>query len=131
MPQPPVHHSHTHDWVQTLRAKGLRATAQRVAVLDFLHHHPHTDAEAIFQAVRPSLPTISLQAIHLIVQGFSGNGLIRRISLPGSASARYDSATVLWCTPRSMASWRTVGSCSPGANSPATSTARNPLTICS
>jgi Fur family transcriptional regulator, stress-responsive regulator len=53
-----------HDWVQTLGAKGLQATAQRVTVLDFLHHHPHTDAEAIFQAVRPYLPTISLQAIH-------------------------------------------------------------------
>jgi hypothetical protein len=53
-----------HDWVQTLRAKGLRATAQCVTVLDFLHHHPHTDSEAIFQAVRPSIPTISLQAIH-------------------------------------------------------------------
>ena len=77
MPQPPVHHSRTHDWVQTLRAKGLRATTQRVAVLDFLHHHPHTDAEAIFQAVRPSLPTISLQAIHLIVQDLSGKGVIR------------------------------------------------------
>ncbi len=90
MPQPAVHHPHTHDWVQTLRAKGLRATAQRVAVLDFLHHHSHTDAETIFQAVRPSLPTISLQAIHLIVQDLSGKGLIRRISLPDSASARYE-----------------------------------------
>jgi Fe2+ or Zn2+ uptake regulation protein len=87
---PSVHHPHTRDWVQTLRAKGLRATAQRAAVLDFLHHRPHTDAEAIFQAVRPSLPTISLQAIHLIVQDLSGKGLIRRISLPDSVSARYE-----------------------------------------
>lgn len=86
---PPAIHR-TPDWVQALRAKGLRATVQRVTVLDFLHHHPHADAEAIFQAVRPALPTISLQAVHLIVQGLSGKGLIRRISLPDSASARYE-----------------------------------------
>jgi Fe2+ or Zn2+ uptake regulation protein len=90
MPQPLGRHSHTPDWVQTLRAKGLRATPQRAAVLEFLHHHPHTDAEAIFQAVCPSLRTISLQAIHLIVQDLSGKGLIRRTSLPDSVSARYE-----------------------------------------
>lgn len=78
------------DWVKILRDKALRATSQRVAVLNFLHHHPHSNAETIFQGVRPSLPTISVQAIHLIVQDLSGNGLIRRINLPDSASARYE-----------------------------------------
>jgi Fur family transcriptional regulator, stress-responsive regulator len=90
MHQPTVHPVSTRDWAQTLRSKGLRVTVQRVTVLDFLHHHPHTDAEAIFQAVRLSLPTVSLQAIHLIVLDLSGKGLIRRISLPDSASARYE-----------------------------------------
>jgi hypothetical protein len=88
MPPPPVHPSSAHHWVQTLRAKGLRATAQRAAVPDFLHHHPHTDAEATFQAARYSLPTISLQAVPLIVQDLSRKGLGRRISLSDSASAR-------------------------------------------
>ena len=86
----PADHDSPHDWVRTLRAKGLRATTQRVAVLDFLHHHPHADAEGVFQGTRPSLPTISLQAVHLIVQDLSAEGLIRRISPPDSASARYE-----------------------------------------
>jgi len=90
MIQPVVHHSHTHDWVQTLRVRGMRATAQRVTVLDYLHHHPHADAETIFQSVSSLLPTISLQAVHLIVRDLSGRGLIRRISLPDSASGRYE-----------------------------------------
>ncbi|WP_416333395.1 Fur family transcriptional regulator [Agrobacterium tumefaciens] len=90
MGQTSSHNPHTHDWPQTLRAKGLRATTQRVKVLDYLHDHPHADAEAIFQAVRPSLLTTSLQAIHLIVQDLSAIGLIRRISPPDSASARYE-----------------------------------------
>ncbi|MDS7594511.1 MULTISPECIES: Fur family transcriptional regulator [Pseudomonadota] len=83
-------HIHAHEWPQVLRTKGLRATSQRVAVLDYLHHHPHADAETIFQAVRLPLPTISLQAVHLIVQDLSAIGLIRRINLPDSASARYE-----------------------------------------
>ncbi len=85
-----LRHSHPHDWAGTLRAQGLRATVQRVAVLDYLDHHSHTDAEAIYQGVRESLPTISLQAVHLIVHDLSEKGLIRRISLPDSASARYE-----------------------------------------
>ena len=90
MQQPPVHPASAHDWVQMLRARGLRATAQRVTVLDFLHQHPHADAETVFQGVRSFLPTISLQAVHLIVQDLSAKRLIRRISLPDSASARYE-----------------------------------------
>jgi Fur family transcriptional regulator, stress-responsive regulator len=81
---------HSHDWALSLRAKGLRATTQRVAVLEVLHHHPHADADDIFHIVRAALPTISRQAIHLIVQDLSAQGLIRRISLPDSASARYE-----------------------------------------
>lgn len=78
------------DWAQALRAKGLRVTAQRLTVLDFLHSHPHTDAETVFQGVRQTLPSISVQAVHIIVQDLSHEGLIRRISPPDSASARYE-----------------------------------------
>lgn len=92
MEKPSDHHAHhhDHDWAQILRARGLRATAQRLAVLEFLHHHPHADAEAIFRAAPGFLPSISLQAVHLIVQDLSRAGLIRRIDLPDSASARYE-----------------------------------------
>lgn len=86
----PGHTAASPDWAQALRARGLRATTQRVTVLTFLQDHPHTDAEAIFQGVRCHLPTISLQAVHLIVQDLSGKQLIRRISPPDSASARYE-----------------------------------------
>lgn len=83
-------HSHSPDWARSLRAKGLRVTTQRLAVLEFLDHHSHADVDAIFQGVRDHLPSISPQAIHLIVHDLSGQGLIRRVSLPDSASARYE-----------------------------------------
>jgi Fur family transcriptional regulator, stress-responsive regulator len=84
------HHLDDQYWTRILRAKGLRATTPRVRVLDFLHHHPHADAEAVFNALYSLLPTISLQSVHLIVKDLSAMGLIRRISLADSASARYE-----------------------------------------
>lgn len=81
---------HQHNWLQTLHDKGLRATVQRVAVLEFLAHHPHADADMIFRELHPSFSTLSLQSVHLIVQDLSGKGIIRRVSLPDSASARYE-----------------------------------------
>ena len=90
MMKAPAQHMSDHDWVNALRCKGLRATNQRVAVLNFLHHNPHAAVEAVYHGIRPKLPTISLQAIHLIVQDLSGQGIIRRVSLPDSNSARYE-----------------------------------------
>jgi len=84
------HDSQAQDWAKMLKAKGLRTTVQRLAVLEHLHSHPHSDAETLFQGVRASLPTISLQAVHLIVQDLAKTGLIRRISPPDSPSARYE-----------------------------------------
>lgn len=90
MRENPAYHSCAHDWVEALRAKGLRATAQRVAVLDYLHHHPHADVDTVFQAVRGALPTMSPQGVHVIVHDLTREGLIRRISPPDSTSARYE-----------------------------------------
>lgn len=59
-------------------------------MLDYLDHHSHTDAETIYRGVKESLSTTSPQAIHQIVHDLSTRGLIRKISLPDSASARYE-----------------------------------------
>ena len=78
------------EWAQLLRSNDLRAITQRVRLLDFHHHHPHSDAENIFVGLRPNLTTLSLQAVHVIVQDLSKKGLIRRTSLPDANSARYE-----------------------------------------
>lgn len=89
MEQTSTHHPMP-DWANLIRTKGLRVTAQRIAILEHLHRHPHADAEALYQGVRPALPTLSLQAVHLIVHDLADNGIIRRISPPDSNSARYE-----------------------------------------
>lgn len=77
-------------WILSLRDRGLRATSQRLAVLNYLSSNPHANAESIFRGVRSLLPTISIQAIHLIVQDLTRAGVIRKISLPDSPTARYE-----------------------------------------
>lgn len=81
---------HQAGWAEELRRAGLRATSQRIAALEFLDRHPHSDAEAIFQGVRAVLPTISPQAVHGIVHDLTAKGIVARIDLPDSASARYE-----------------------------------------
>ena len=73
----------------SLRAAGLRATDQRVAVLSALETHPHEDAAGIFDAVLPELPDTSLQAVYGVLGALTDAGLVRRIE-PAGSSARYE-----------------------------------------
>lgn len=73
----------------TLRSAGLRATDQRVAVLQALGSHPHADAAAIFGAVVPALPDTSLQAVYGVLSALTDAGLVRRIE-PAGSPARYE-----------------------------------------
>lgn len=73
----------------SLRAAGLRATDQRVAVLHALGAHPHADAAGIFGAVAPALPDTSVQAVYGILGALTDAGLVRRIE-PAGSPARYE-----------------------------------------
>ncbi len=72
-----------------LRAVGLRATDQRVAVLQALDSHPHADAAGVFAAVVPTLPETSLQAVYGVLAALTDAGLVRRIE-PAGSPARYE-----------------------------------------
>lgn len=77
---------------QQLRTAGLRVTAPRVAVLDWLVEHPHTTAEQIGGAVRDSLGSVSTQAVYDVLNAFADAGLVRRIE-PAGHPARYETRT--------------------------------------
>lgn len=72
-----------------LRAAGLRVTAGRLAVLDAIDACPHSDADALFEAVRVLLPATSPQAVYGILGALTAAGIIRRIEPAGSPS-RYE-----------------------------------------
>ncbi len=78
------------DWAELLRSSGLRVTRQRVAVIDAIATHPHSDVHAVWEDLHGEMPTLSLQAVHVIVRDLVGNGVLRQIDLPGTASVRYE-----------------------------------------
>ncbi|SJM62590.1 Fur family transcriptional regulator [Gulosibacter sp. 10] len=77
-------------WAERLRGAGLRVTAGRLAALEYLEHHPHSSAVEIHAGIGQALPSITLQSAHNIVHDLQRRGLIRRIDLPDSAAARYE-----------------------------------------
>jgi Fur family ferric uptake transcriptional regulator len=73
-----------------LREAGLRVTRPRVAVLDAVRQHPHSDTESILAAVRADLGEVSHQAVYDVLRALTTAGLLRRIQPTGSV-ARYES----------------------------------------
>jgi Fur family ferric uptake transcriptional regulator len=63
-----------------LRAAGLRITAPRVAVLEWLAEHPHTTADQVAEGVRPALGAVSAQAVYDVLSACSKARLLRRIA---------------------------------------------------
>lgn len=72
-----------------LRAAGLRATKQRLAVLSVVEHQPHSTAEEILASVRVKLPEITVQSIYVVTSSLLDAGLVRKLDLPNSP-ARYE-----------------------------------------
>lgn len=79
-----------------IRAAGLKVTAPRLAVLEALSGHgqaqAHLDAEAVYERVRETLPTTSLQAVYGVLAALAGAGLVRRIE-PAGSPALYEGRT--------------------------------------
>ena len=77
------------DAVEILRERGLRVTAQRLAVLRAVSRTPHVTADVVADVVRDELGSISTQAVYDVLGALTENGLLRRIQPAGSA-ARYE-----------------------------------------
>lgn len=74
---------------EQLRTASLRVTRQRVAVLDAVGAHPHSDTDTLVRAVRRELPEVSTQAVYDVLRALTVAGLVRRIEPAGSV-ARYE-----------------------------------------
>ena len=75
---------------EVLRARGLRVTAGRLAVLRAVADHgDHPDAGEIALAVRGRLGSASTQAVYDTLATLTNVGLLRRIE-PAGSSARYE-----------------------------------------
>ena len=74
---------------ELLRTRGIQVTAQRLAVLRAVGAQPHATADAIADAVRGELGTVSLQAVYDSLALLAAEGLIRRIQ-PAGSPARFE-----------------------------------------
>ncbi len=77
------------DPIAQLRDAGLRVTRPRLAVIEALVRQPHADADAIAEAARAELGTVSTQAIYDVLKAFTTVGLVRRIE-PAGSPARFE-----------------------------------------
>ena len=75
------------------RKIGWKCTSQRLAVYDFLcENRMHPNVDAVWQAVKTTLPSISRESTYRILNEFADNEIIRRID--HIENARYDSRTL-------------------------------------
>lgn len=79
----------TADQADILRQRGIRVTAQRLAVLRAVSGRPHITADETAEAVRADLGAISLQSVYDALDVLVSEGLLRRIQ-PAGSSARFE-----------------------------------------
>ena len=72
-----------------LRERGVRVTAQRVAVLVAVAEDPHRTTDEIENAVRSELGAISRQAVYDVLAALTDAGAVRRIQ-PAGSPPRYE-----------------------------------------
>lgn len=80
------------DWSTVLRERGLRVTKQRLAVLGALQEHQHSTVDELHAAATAELPTLTSQAVYLMLDDLIAAGLVRRLDAPRSA-ARFETRT--------------------------------------
>ena len=78
------------DTITRLFTSGIKPSAQRVAVMDYLcTHYTHPTAEDIYTALAPSLPTLSKTTVYNTLRLLVGSGVVRQLSV-GERGACFD-----------------------------------------
>src|SRR3990172_7925698 len=78
------------DFEQRCRARGLRVTAQRLAVYTVLAEDPsHPTAESVYALVQPRMSSLSRATVYRILESLEREKLIRRVSTTAGGT-RFD-----------------------------------------
>lgn len=93
MPLTSARRAATERWGERLRASGLRVTSGRAQALDHIEAHPHSSVAEVYAALASELPSLSQQSVHNIVNDLTERGILRRVDLPDSGGARYETRT--------------------------------------
>jgi Fe2+ or Zn2+ uptake regulation protein len=75
---------------EIFRARGLKVTPQRQCIFRVLHGDAaHPTAEAVFQAARAEMPTMSLKTVYQTLNDLAAMGEIHQLDV-GTGSTRFD-----------------------------------------
>ena len=75
---------------ELFRDRGLKVTPQRQRIFEVLHGNgAHPTAEAVYDAARATMPTISLKTVYQTLNDLAAMGEIQALDL-GTGSARFD-----------------------------------------
>jgi len=74
------------DYEQILKERNLSLTSVRLAVLEALEQHPHSEAGVLFKIVHKKIKTTSKQAIYNNLNMMVEHGIIREIKPKGQPS---------------------------------------------
>ncbi|AIJ26754.1 Fur family transcriptional regulator [Amycolatopsis methanolica] len=75
-----------------LKAVGLRITAPRAAVLEWLAGHPHSTVDQVAAGVRDVLGSVSTQTVYDVLGACANVDLVRRVE-PAGHPARFETRT--------------------------------------
>lgn len=76
----------TIEFVHLLKEKHLSLTSVRLAVLETLHEHPHSDAQTLFEHVRKRIPAATIQAVYNNLNTLTDAGILQEIKPKGQVS---------------------------------------------
>ena len=80
-----------------LRRYNIKPSVQRMAVLDYLMtHHTHPTADTIFNALYPSIPTLSKATVYNTLNLLTEHGVIQMITID-EKNARFNAGKLHIC----------------------------------
>ena len=78
---------------ELFRARGLKVTPQRQCIFRLLHgNEAHPTAEAVYEAARAEMPTISLKTVYQTLNDLAEMGELNLLDL-GTGAGRFDTDT--------------------------------------
>lgn len=77
------------DYVSVLKDCGLKATPQRLAVLEVLSERKHPNIDELYAKIKQVYPTVSLATVYKNVNALRDNGLIIEVNISNDKT-KYD-----------------------------------------
>lgn len=74
------------DFTQTLREHNLKATPQRLAIMDSIFTHGHINIDNLYEEVKEKFSSISLATIYKNINAMTSNMLLLEVKLPNEKS---------------------------------------------